>query len=90
MVSQVSVCIDVAIERDGLDTEFGREGSYRCVPIRHGGLRQADLGLGQHELPPPFSPACPGGVQASHGPLPDQIALELCQRGEDAEDHAAR
>ena len=51
MVSQVSVCIDVAIERDGLDTEFGREGSYRCVPVRHGGLGEADLGLGEHEFP---------------------------------------
>jgi hypothetical protein len=38
MFSEISVCIDVAIERDGLDPELGREGSHRRVPVRHGSL----------------------------------------------------
>lgn len=60
VVSQVSVCIDVTIERDWLDPKFRSKGGDRRIPVCHGGLRQADLILCQRELPPPFFARVPG------------------------------
>ena len=50
MFAQRAVGADVAIERDGPDPEFGGKIGDRGVAARHGGLGEADLGLGEGEL----------------------------------------
>lgn len=53
------------------------------VAIGHGGLSQADLGLGQLEVSPTFTATATatatgaGGHVACHGALANEIALEF-------------
>ncbi len=59
-------------------------------PAAHRGHRQPQLGGGHLERPAPFLPARARRGQAGDRALGDQLALELGQRGEDAEDQACR
>ena len=52
-------------------------------------LGHADLSLRQGEFPSAPAPSGAGGRRARHGPLPDEFAFKLGQRGKDAEGQPA-
>ena len=88
VVSEITVWIDVSIERDGPDAQLLAKLSYRRVAVCHGGLRHAHLGFCERELPSPFPPARPGRLKTGHGALADQFALKFGESNEDAEGKA--
>jgi len=77
-----------AVDADGLG-DLGD--GVQSLPVRSGGLLHAAHGggLGVAQLGPATPGAAAGGVEALAGALDDQLALELVDRAEDMEDHAA-
>ena len=87
--AQLSLRPDVAVEGDRFDVEFLGEFGHRGISALHGGLSEADLGLGEGELAATLPSSGAGSLESGEGALADQFALELRQGGEDAEDEAA-
>ena len=91
MVAKVSLRIDIAVKGDGRDPEFPAQFRDRCVPVGHGRLDRANLGLCQGECPPAFASSRSRSrrLKPSHGPLADKLAFEFGECGKDAEGQTA-
>ena len=68
IVAKVSLRIDIAVKGDGDDPEFPAQFRDRCVPVSHGRLDRANLGLCQGECPPAFASSRSRRLKPSHGP----------------------
>jgi hypothetical protein len=68
-----------------LFAQIGNDGTS----LAHSGLRETHLGWRHLRLAPAVAPARAGGGEAGDRALPDQLALELGERGEDAEHQLA-
>ena len=88
VLAQLTSGRDVAIECDGLHPELRREVGDGRVTALHRGLRKANLGLGQGELPPSPSTSCAGGGEAGDGALANELAFKLGERRKDPEDES--
>ena len=86
MFAEFAAWSNVAVKGRARDAEFFAKLSYLGIAILHCHLREPNLSFGQVEPPPSFSASGAGSSKAGSGPLPDQLALELRQRGKDAED----
>jgi hypothetical protein len=74
-------------------------GGGHAQPTRHLGGPSPGIGQRRHRhyqgravhlaRPTALAPACPGGGKARPGAFGDQVALELGQDGEDAEEQSA-
>ena len=85
MVAQIAVGIEIAVKRHWFDAEFPAKVRNAGVAVSHGGLGETDLVLGQLEFAPAVATTRPGGGEAGHGALADQISFEFRQGGEDPE-----
>ena len=75
--AQLAFRPDITVERDGFDAEFCGEFGNRGVAALHGGLGEANLGLGEGELAAAPSPSGTGGFQSREGTLANQFTLEF-------------
>jgi hypothetical protein len=79
----------VAIERLAGDTELGTKFANIRAWLAHGGLSEAQLRRCHLERPSTVATAGAGRRETRSGPLDDEIAFELGERGEDAENQTA-
>src|SRR4051812_25931223 len=79
----------IAVERNPGDAQLPAELGDAGIPVGHRHLGEVHLRLAEAELPATLTASGPRRLEASHGALPDQRALELSQGREDAEDQPA-
>jgi hypothetical protein len=79
----------VAIERLTGDAELGTKFANIRAWLAHGGLSEAQLRRCHLERPSTVATAGAGRRETRSGPLDDEIAFELGERGEDAENQTA-
>ena len=81
--------IHVAIERLAGDAELGTKFANIRAWLAHRGLSEAQLRRCHLERPSTVATAGAGGRETRSGPLDDELAFELGERGEDAENQTA-
>src|SRR3954452_2841461 len=89
MLAELAGGTHIAVEGNPGDAQLLAELGDAGIPAGHCHLGEADLCLAEAELPATLATSGSRRLEASHGALPDQLALELGQGREDAEDQPA-